>query len=234
MKHPIVSRDEWIAARQAHLTREKELTQLRDRVSAERRALPYFQVDKDYVFTGPRGDEALGDLFDGRSQLIVYHFMFGPDWSEGCPSCSYLSDHLDGSIVHLANRDVTLLAVSRAPLAKIDAFKARMDWSFKWVSSEGSEFNRDYHVSFSPEEMAKGEVYYNYRSSSFPSEEAPGASVFLKDKSGDIFHTYSCYGRGLDALIGTYHFLDLAPHGRDEADLPWKMSWIRHHDRYTD
>jgi predicted dithiol-disulfide oxidoreductase (DUF899 family) len=145
-----------------------------------------------------------------------------------------LSDHLDGSIVHLANRDVTLLAVSRAPLAKIDAFKARMDWSFKWVSSEGSEFNRDYHVSFSPEEMAKGEVYYNYRSSSFPSEEAPGASVFLKDKSGDIFHTYSCYGRGLDALIGTYHFLDLAPHGRDEADLPWKMSWIRHHDRYTD
>ncbi len=232
MQHQIVSRDEWLAARAAHLTREKELTRLRDQVSAERRELPWVKIDKPYVFLGADGEETLAELFDGRSQLIVYHFMLGPGWEEGCPSCSFLSDHLDGAVVHLANRDVTLLAVSRAPIAEIDVFKARMGWRFKWVSSNGIDFNGDYHVSFSADEMAKGEVYYNYRTTQFPSEEAPGASVFYKDAAGDIFHTYSCYARGLDALIGTYTYLDLVPKGRDEADLPWSMAWIRHHDRY--
>ena len=203
-------------------------------MSAERRELPCLKVDKAYVFKSAEGDETLGDLFDGRSQLIVYHFMLGPGWPEGYPSCSFLCDHIDGSVVHLANRDVTLLAVSRAPLAEIDAFKARMGWSFKWVSSHENDFNRDYHVSFSDDEMAAGEVYYNYKPNKFPSQEASGASVFLKDQSGAIFHTYSCYARGLDSLIGTYNFLDLAPNGRGEAKLPWKMAWIRHHDRYDD
>ncbi len=234
MQHRIVSRDQWLEARKAHLAREKELTRLRDQVSAERRELPSVKVDKAYVFDGPDGDETLADLFAGRNQLIIYHFMLGPGWQEGCPSCSFLCDHIDGAIVHLAHRDVTLLAVSRAPLAEIDAFKARMDWRFKWVSSHGNDFNGDYHVSFSPDEMAKGEIYYNYQKSEFPSEEAPGASVFYKDGSGDIFHTYSCYARGLDMLIGTYNFLDLVPKGRDEADLPWTMAWIRLHDRYGD
>ena len=232
MKHRIVSPDEWLAERKAHLAREKELTHLRDRVSAERRELPCHEVDKTYVFNGPEGEETLGDLFAGRSQLIVYHFMFGPGWAEGCPSCSFLCDHIDGSVVRLANRDVTLLAASRAPLAEIDTFKARMGWSFKWVSSFDSDFNFDYQASFTEDEMAAGEVFYNFRPNQFPSQEAPGASVFLKDDSGMIYHTYSCYGRGLDALIGTYNFLDLVPEGRGEADLPWPMAWIRHHDRY--
>ena len=177
---------------------------------------------------------AFGDLFDDRNQLIVYHFMFGPGWPEGCPSCSFLFDHIGGSVVHLAHRDVTLLAVSRAPLAEIDAFKARMGWSFKWVSSYGNEFNRDYHVSFSEDEMAAGEVFYHYRSNEFPSEEVLRASVFLKEESGAICHTYSCYAHGLHALIGTYNFLGLVPNGRGEAELPRKMAWIRHHDRYDD
>ena len=234
MKHRIVSPDEWQAARKIHLARKKELTHLRDRISEEHRELPCHEVDKAYVFSGPEGEQTFGDQFAGRSQLIVYHFMFGPSWAEGCPSCSFLCDHIDSSVVHLANRDVTLLAASRAPLTEIDAFKARMVWSFKWVSSFGSDFNYDYQASFTEDEMATGEVFYNFRPNKFPSEEAPGASVFLKYETGAIYHTYSCYGRGLDALIGTYNFLDLVPEGRGEADFPWPMAWIRHHDRYEE
>src|SRR5712692_7114040 len=230
----IVSRDEWLVARKAHLAREKELTRLRDQVSAERRKLPWVKIDKPYVFDGPRGKETLADLFDGRSQLIVYHFMFGPGWEQGCPSCSFLADHFDGAVVHLAHRDVTLLAVSRAPLPQIEAFKRRMGWRFKWVSSYGNDFNRDYHVSFTTDEMAQGKVNYNYEMREFGSEEAPGASVFYKDAAGDVFHTYSSYARGLDMLLGAYHYLDLVPKGRDEDALAYTMAWVRHHDRYDD
>ena len=228
----IVSQDEWVAARKQLLSKEKEFTRLRDKLSAERRELPWVKVKKNYVFDGPKGKEVLADLFDGRSQLIVYHFMFGPEWKEGCPSCSFLADHIDGAAVHLAQRDVTLLAVSRAPLSHIETFKKRMGWRFKWVSSYGNDFNSDYHVSFTKDEMAKGKVYYNYDMHEFPSEEGPGASVFYKDGSGDIFHSYSSYARGLDMLVGAYNYLDLVPKGRDEAELPWTMAWVRHHDKY--
>ena len=234
MQHQIVSQEEWLAARRQHLSEEKEFTRLRDRLSAARRELPWVKVEKEYLFDTPDGQETLADLFDGRSQLLVYHFMFGPGWEQGCPSCSFLSDHIDGANLHLPQRDVTLLAVSRAPLAQIEAFKQRMGWRFKWVSSSGNDFNRDYHVSFTPDEMAQGEVYYNYGMTEFPSEEAPGISAFYKDPDGAIFHTYSAYARGLDMLIGAYNYLDLAPKGRDEAALPWTMAWVRHHDRYGD
>ena len=232
MQHEIVSQDAWLAARRAHLAKEKEFTRLRDQLSAERRALPWTRVDKSYLFEGPDGRQTLPELFDGRSQLIIYHFMLGPGWEQGCPSCSFVADHIDGALVHLAHRDVTLLAVSRAPLPEIEAFRKRMGWRFKWLSSFGSDFNADYHVSFSPDELAKGQVYYNYHMTSFPSEEGPGASVFYKDPDGTVFHTYSAYARGLDMLVGAYNYLDLVPKGRDEAELPWTMAWVRHHDRY--
>jgi len=235
IEHPkVVSQAEWLVARKELLRKEKELTRLRDEISRQRRELPWEKVEKQYVFDGPKGKEALADLFDGRSQLIVYHFMFGPEWQEGCPSCSFNMDHTDGALVHLAQRDVTLLAVSRAPLAKIEAFKKRMGWRFKWVSSNQNDFNRDYHVSFTKEEMAKGKVDYNYEMQEFPSEEAPGISVFYKDSSGNIFHTYSSYARGTETVIGTYNYLDLVPKGRDEDDLQFTMAWVRHHDRYSD
>ncbi len=231
----VVSRAEWLAARKQHLSKEKEFTRLRDQLSAERRELPWVKVDKRYVFDGPKGKETLADLFDGRSQLIVYHFMFGPGWERGCPSCSFLSDHIDGSTVHLAHRDVTLLAISRAPLSQIEAFKHRMGWRFKWVSSYGNDFNFDYGVSFPKEDVAKDKVNYNYRmSTAFGSEELPGLSVFYKDGPGNIFHTYSSYARGLDMLIGAYNYLDLVPKGRDEAGMPSTMAWVRHHDKYGD
>jgi predicted dithiol-disulfide oxidoreductase (DUF899 family) len=233
MQHRVVSQEEWLAARKAHLAHEKEFTRQRDQLSAERRQLPWVKVEKDYVFDGPSGKETLADLFGGRSQLIVYHFMLGPGWKEGCKSCSFLADHFDGGIPHLAQRDVTLVAVSRAPLPEIEAFKERMGWKFQWVSSFGNDFNRDYHVSFTPDEMAKGKVYYNYDRVEFPSEEAPGASVFYKNRAGEIFHTYSAYARGLDILLGAYNFLDLAPKGRDEDGLAFTMEWVRHHDRYS-
>jgi predicted dithiol-disulfide oxidoreductase (DUF899 family) len=229
----VVSPAEWLAARKDLLTKEKEFSRLRDELGRKRRQLPWERVEKQYVFDGPNGKETLADLFGGRSQLIVYHFMFGPGWKEGCPSCSYLADHFDGSTIHLANRDVTLLAISRAPLPEIEAFKKRMGWRFKWVSSFGNDFNRDYHVSFTKDEKAKGNVYYNYTMSEFPSEEGPGASVFYKNESGQIFHTYSTYARGLDTLIGTYNFLDLVPKGRDEEGLAHTMAWVRHHDKYA-
>jgi predicted dithiol-disulfide oxidoreductase (DUF899 family) len=234
MQHEVVSREDWLAARRQLLSKEKEFTRLRDRLSGERRELPWVKVEKTYVFDGPDGRETLAELFDGRGQLMVYHFMFGPEWEQGCPSCSFLSDHIDGANLHLPQRDVTLLAVSRAPLAQIEAFKERMGWRFKWVSSYENDFNRDYHVSFTDDEMAQGEVYYNYGMEQFPSEEAPGISVFYKDPDDAVFHTYSAYARGLDMLIGAYNYLDLAPKGRDEAALPWTMAWVRHHDRYGD
>lgn len=230
----IVSGDEWIRARKDLLAREKEFTKARDALSAQRRKLPWETVGKNYVFRGPSGEEKLSDLFDGRSQLIVYHFMFGPDWEEGCPSCSYLADHFDGMLPHLNHRDVSFAVVSRAPIEKLEGYESRMGWRFKWVSSLGSDFNHDYHVTFDEEELASGEAYYNYRKTEFPSGEAPGLSVFYKNENGEIFHTYSTYGRGLDMLIGTYNFLDLVPKGRDEADLAYTMEWVRRHDRYED
>ncbi len=235
IEHPkVVSQTEWLEARKQLLKKEKELTRLRDAVSRQRRELPWVKVEKDYVFDTPDGKKSLADLFDGRSQLIVYHFMFGPEWKEGCPSCSFNMDHTDGAVVHLAQRDVTFLAVSRASLPKILEFKKRMGWRFNWASSFGSDFNRDFHVSFTKEELATGKVDYNYAIGSFPSEEAPGFSVFYKDKNGDVFHTYSAYARGTETTVGTYNYLDLVPKGRDEDALPFTMSWIRHHDRYVD
>ena len=231
--HKVVSHDEWIAARKAYLAEEKAFTRARDALSRKRRELPWEKVEKNYVFDTPQGKQSLADLFGGKSQLIIYHFMLGPGWEAGCPSCSYLADHFDGTVVHLAQRDVSFVVVSRAPLSEIETFKRRMGWRFKWVSSFGSDFNSDYQVSFTPEEKTGGRVFYNYEFiESFPSEERPGASVFCKNAAGEIFHTYSTYGRGLDILIGTYHFLDLAPKGRDEDGLAWSMAWVRHHDRY--
>ncbi len=232
VNHQVVSETEWTEAHKAFLAKEKELTRQRDELSRQRRALPWVRVEKDYVFDGPGGKQTLAELFEGRSQLIVYHFMFGPEWEQGCPSCSMVGDHLNSSLVHVNQRDVTLVAVSRAQLGKIEAFKKRMGWSFPWVSSHGNDFNRDYHVSFTKEEMANHKTYYNFDIRDFPSEEAPGASVFYKDANGDVFHTYSSYGRGLESLLGPYSYLDLVPKGRDEANLSFTMAWVRHHDRY--
>jgi len=227
----IVSRGEWLTARVRHLANEKELTRQRDALASERRELPWVRVEKRYEFDGPNGRETLADLFDGHSQLVIYHFMFGPDWQEGCPSCSFVSDHIDGARTHLAARDVALAMVSRAPTAKIAAFRKRMGWRFKWVSSHGSDFNRDFGVWFTKDEMA-GPVEYNYTRQEFPSEEAPGISIFYRDERGGIFHTYSTYGRGVEPLVGTYMILDLVPKGRDEDRLGFTMEWVRHHDRY--
>src|SRR6266446_1253673 len=232
LEHSIVSQEKWLQLRKELLSKEKELTRLRDRLSAERRKLPWVKVEKNYFFDAPDGKVTLADLLDGRSQLVIYHFMFGPDWQEGCPSCSFVSDHIDGALPHLAARDLTIVMVSRAPLAKIEAFKKRMGWRFTWVSSYGSDFNSDFRVSFTKDEMAQGKVNYNYAMQEFPSEEAPGISVFYKDAGGDVFHTYSSYGRGLEQLVGTYMILDLVPKGRDEDKLGFTMEWVRHHDRY--
>jgi predicted dithiol-disulfide oxidoreductase (DUF899 family) len=230
--HPVVSREEWLAKRKELLIKEKDLTRRHDCLAEERRELPWVRIEKDYVFDTPRGKASLADLFQGRSQLVIYHFMFGPDWQEGCPSCSYVSDHLNGAVPHLAARDVTLTMVSRAPLAKIKAFEKRMGWSFPWVSSGGTDFNTDFRVTFTKEELARGKVNYNYTEQEFPSEEAPGLSVFYKDAEGTVYHTYSAFGRGLDSLLGTYMVLDLVPKGRDEDQLEFSMEWVRYHDRY--
>jgi predicted dithiol-disulfide oxidoreductase (DUF899 family) len=228
----VVSREEWLAARKKLLAKEKRLTRERDAIAAERRQLPWVKVEKNYVFDSPSGKKTLADLFEGRSQLIVYHFMFGPEWKEGCPSCSFNMDHTDGALVHLGQRDVSFAAVSRAPLSKIGPFKKRMGWTFSWVSSYGTDFNYDYQASFAPEQIAKGKVEYNFDLVEFPSAEAPGISVFYKDKDGNLFHTYSAYARGSENTVNTYNYLDLAPKGRDEDELPFTMSWVRHHDRY--
>ncbi|HWY92940.1 MAG TPA: thioredoxin family protein [Chthoniobacterales bacterium] len=232
LEHSIVSQEKWLQRRKELLSKEKELTRLRDRLNAERRELPWVPVEKNYLFDAPGGKVSLKELFAGRSQLVIYHFMFGPDWNEGCPSCSFVSDHIDGALPHLAARDATMVMVSRAPLAKIEAFKKRMGWRFTWVSSYGSDFNSDFRVSFTKDEMAQGKVNYNYAMQEFPSEEAPGISVFYQDAGGDVFHTYSSYGRGLEQLVGTYMILDMVPKGRDEDKLGFTMEWVRHHDRY--
>jgi predicted dithiol-disulfide oxidoreductase (DUF899 family) len=229
----VVTRGEWREARKALLVKEKELTRRSDELARLRRELPWVKVDKEYTFDTPAGTETLADLFGGKSQLLVYHFMFGPDWEEGCKSCSFLSDHIDGVNFHLPQRDVRLLAVSRAPLAKIEAFKKRMGWRFSWVSSFGSDFNFDFAVSFPKEDVEKGQVPYNFTlSPSYGTEDHPGLSAFYKDAQGAVFHTYSTYARGLDHLVGAYNFLDLAPKGRAEEGLPFTMDWVRHHDRY--
>jgi predicted dithiol-disulfide oxidoreductase (DUF899 family) len=230
--HPVVSQSEWIAARKRFLAREKDFTRQRDELSAQRRALPWVRVDKEYRFEGPGGTETLAELFAGRSQLVVYHFMLGPGWPEGCKRCSFWADNFNGTDIHLAARDVTLLAISSAPLAEIEAFKKRMGWSFKWVSSAGSTFNQDYHVTFSPEALEHGAVEYNYASVKISGTERPGISVFTRDATGTVFHTYSCYARGLDMMNCAYHYLDLTPKGRDEAGLRFSMEWVRLHDSY--
>ncbi len=232
MNHPeIVSEAQWLVARKDLLAREKEFTRQRDAVSAARRELPWVKIDKEYVFDGPEGKETLADLFDGRSQLIVYHFMLGPGWEEGCKSCSYLADHFDGANWHLPHRDVTFAVISRAPLAEIQAYQKRMGWRFKWLSSFGNDFNFDYHVSATEDEKKKDKMYYNYEMAELLSNEMPGLSVFYKDESGDVCHTYSTYARGLDILVGAYNFLDLVPKGRDE-NPDSTMDWVRRHDEY--
>jgi predicted dithiol-disulfide oxidoreductase (DUF899 family) len=234
MIHKVVSKDEWLKARQELLAKEKEFSRVRDALSQQRRDMPWEKVEKTYAFDGPDGRESLADLFDGRSQLIIYHFMFDPEWDEGCKSCSFIADHYNPSIIHLEHRDVTMVTVSRAPLLKIEAFKKRMGWSFKWISSWGSDFNWDYHVSFKPEDVQKQQVYYNYKIGPFPAAEGPGISVFYKDEGGSVFHTYSSFARGLDMFISAYHLLDIVPKGRDEGGFAYGMEWLRHHDRYED
>lgn len=230
----VVSPAEWLAARKEFLAKEKEFTRMRDELSRMRRELPWEKVEKNYVFEGSNGTETLAQLFDGRNQLIVYHFMFGPGWKEGCPSCSFLADSFDGAAIHLAQRDTTFVAISRATLPEIDAFKKRMGWKFKWVSSNGTDFNYDYKVTFTKEQASNGSLIYNHGTIPAYGEEAPGASVFSK-KDGEVFHTYSTYARGLDMFLPAYHWLDITAKGRDEADIkPHAMAWVRHHDRYSD
>ena len=230
----VVSRDEWLAARKQLLIKEKELTRLRDQINADRHALPWVKVEKAYVFDGPNGRQTLADLFDGRSQLIIKHFMLGPDWEDGCVGCSFELDHVEGALVHLEHHDVSYAVVSRAPLPKIEAFKKRMGWRVNWVSSYGSDFNYDFHVSFKDAEVAQGKAYYNYEVRDVGIDELSGRSVFYKDSSGDIFHTYSSYGRGGEMFLGTYHFLDITPKGRDETINGNLTDWVRHHDKYEE
>jgi predicted dithiol-disulfide oxidoreductase (DUF899 family) len=227
--HKIVSPNEWLKARKGLLTREKELTRLRDELSQQRRELPWVKVEKNYLFDGPDGRQTLADLFDGRSQLVVYHFMFAPEWEEGCSSCSFWADNFNGIGIHLNHRDVTLAAISRAPLEKLETFQRRMGWSFKWLSSVSNDFNYDFQVSFPPEASEKE---YNYGKSEIDSSELPGVSVFYKDQQGRVFHTYSSYARGIDILNTAYNYLDLVPKGRDESELEFTQAWVRYHDRY--
>ncbi|HTE82666.1 MAG TPA: DUF899 domain-containing protein [Reyranella sp.] len=227
----IVSQEEWLQARKAFLAKEKEFTRARDELARQRRELPWVKVEKPYTFDAVEGRVSLGDLFGGKGQLLIYHFMMGPDWEEGCPSCSFWADNYNGVDVHLAHRDTALVAVSRAPLAKIDAYKKRMGWSFPWVSSYGSDFNFDHHVSFTPQEIAEGRGYYNYGVQPNMSEQV-GISVFYRNDRSEVFHTYSCYSRGVDMLNGAYHYLDLVPKGRDEDGLEFTMRWVRRHDQY--
>ncbi len=233
-RHKVVSRKAWLSARARFLAKEKKFTRLRDELSRQRRQLPWEKVEKPYRFQGPDGQETLADLFAGRSQLIVYHFMFSPEWEEGCPHCSFWADNFNGIPVHLSQRDATLVAVSRAPLAKIEAFKRRMGWGFKWVSSAGSDFNYDFGASFTPEQRKAGKAFYNYGREDPGFEDREGVSVFFKNRRGAIFHTYSTYARGIDILNGAYNFLDLAPKGRDEDRLEFTQAWVRHHDRYQE
>jgi predicted dithiol-disulfide oxidoreductase (DUF899 family) len=233
MQHRIVSRAEWLQERTAFLAKEKEMTQLRDQLSAERRDLPWVKVDKTYSFDTPAGKATLADLFDGRSQLIIKHFMLAPGQKEGCVGCSFESDHADAALVHLENHDVSYVAVARAPLDEIEAFKARMGWRFRWVSSFGSDFNYDFNVSFTPAQIANSTSVYNYRAGPLPLEDLSGLSVFYKAEDGSIYHTYSSFGRGAEERLGTYVLLDLTPNGRNENGPNHSLAdWVRHHDRY--
>ena len=229
MTHQIVSHEEWLTAAKAHLAKEKEFTRLRDELARERRELPWERVDKQYVFEAPEGRVTLADLFGRHGQLIVQHFMFGPDWNEGCPSCSFWADNFNGIDVHLAHRDTAFVLVSRAPLAKLEAYRKRMGWTFRWVSSLGNDFNFDYRVSFKPGEQA---IEYNFDTIKPHGEENPGLSAFRRGDDGAVYRTYSTYGRGLDVLNGTYHLLDMTSKGRDESGLPYPMAWVKRHDRY--
>lgn len=231
LSNPVVSRDEWLEARRALLVAEKEETKLRDKIRAARQNMPWVKVDKTYLFETPQGQKTLADLFDGRSQLMIYHFMFGPDWEAGCPGCSFLSDHIDGTLAHLNNHDVTYVTVSRAPLDKIEAYKKRMGWKFPWVSSFGSDFNFDYHVSFTKEELESGKVFYNFRETSGDDahDELPGMSAFIRDEAGNIYHTYSDYARGGEEILTTLMILDRAPKGRNETST---LSFVKRHDEY--
>ncbi|PAU75510.1 DUF899 domain-containing protein [Halomonas salipaludis] len=233
ISHPVVSRDEWLAARKELLTREKELTRLRDDLSTKRRALPWVRVDKEYVFDTPEGRKTLAALFEGRSQLIVHHFMFGPSWGAGCIGCSFTADHIEGTRIHLEHHDVSLVRVSRAPLDEIEAYRRRMGWQVTWVSSHGSNFNYDYQVSFTPEAIAQGTATYNYATANVSIEDLSGLSVFYRNTDGEIFHTYSTYGRGDELVDTTYMLLDLTPHGRNETG-PHRnlMDWVKRHDEY--
>lgn len=231
IEHSIVSENEWIEARKRLLTKEKEFTRLRDELNAERRALPWAHVAKEYVFEGANGRETLADLFAGRRQLIIQHFMFDPSWNAGCPHCSFWADGYNGFVPHLAQRNVTFTAVARAPFDKIKAYQERMGWSFKWISSSGNDFNYDYHVSEKEEDKAKGQVYYNYNLEK-PFGERFGISVFYLGGDGAVYHTYSCYSRGLDMMNAAYHYLDLTPEGRNEEGLPFRQAWVRRHDEY--
>ncbi|MEQ8372949.1 MAG: thioredoxin family protein [Roseibium aggregatum] len=229
MQNAVVSHEDWLAARRDLLQKEKELTHLRDGVASKRLALPWERIEKDYVFDTLDGPRSLAGLFAGRSQLVVQHFMFAPGWKEGCPSCSFMADHTDGMNLHLANHDVTMIAVSRAPLADIERYRKRMGWTFGWVSSFGSDFNYDFQVSFTPEEVATGHIDYNFGGWNMTGEEWPGVSAFIKNEAGEVFRTYSTYGRGVEVMMGTYAMLDLTPKGRNEAR---GMDWVRRHDRY--
>jgi predicted dithiol-disulfide oxidoreductase (DUF899 family) len=230
--HPVVGVQEWLEKRKQLLAKEKEFSRLRDELSAARRELPWERVEKDYVFDGPTGKQTLGDLFDGRSQLVVYHFMFAPEWDGGCKSCSWWADNFERNVVHLTHRDVTLVAISRAPLAKLEAFRKRMGWTFRWLSTDGNAFAYDYHASFRAEELAAGEVIYNYRQIKLSNTDHTGISVFYRDTDGAIYHTYSCYSRGVDMMNAGYHYLDLVPKGRDEDGLPYNQAWVRERDKY--
>ena len=230
--HKIVSREEWIAARKAHMAREKELTQAREALSEERRNLPWVKVDKTYVFDGPNGKVTLADLFQGRPQLVVQHVMYAPDWDAACKSCSFWADGFDRMAPHLAARDTTMVAISLAPVSKLDAFKKRMGWTFDWVSSGNNDFNSDYGVSFSRDQIDAGKPLYNFGTTPFYGPELPGISVFYRDEAGDVFHTYSTFARGLDMMNAAYHYLDLTPLGRHEDGLPYPMDWVRHRDQY--
>lgn len=232
-QHQTVSKNQWLTARKALLAKEKEFTRLRDQLSAERRALPWVKVDKEYVFDTPDGKKTLSDLFDGRSQLIIKHFMLAPGQKEGCVGCSFEVDHVEGALQHLEHHDVSFAAVARAPLAEINAFKKRMGWRFEWVSSFGSDFNYDFNVSFPPDQVATGKGFYNYAMSDIPLEDLSGFSVFYTDDNGDIFHTYSTFGRGGEEILGAYMFLDMTPKGRNETGPYFNLGdWVRHHDRY--
>ena len=229
----IVSQEDWLKARRELLKKEKDLSKARDELTSERQKLPWVKIEKDYFFDGPKGKVGLGEIFEGKSQLIVYHFMFEEDWDEGCKSCSFLADHYEPAIIHLANRDVSMITISKAPYEKIEAFKKRMNWKFNWLSSQNSNFNRDFHVSFTDDEMKNGKGFYNFEEGQvFITKEAPGISVFVKDNDGKIYHTYSAYARGLENFITAYHLLDIVPKGRDEDSFSYGMEWLRHKDRY--